>query len=273
MADTMEIHFFDYISVELLFVLTVLVMLLMLEVGFRFGSVKKSKKVKAQTAQVRALMGATLGLLAFMLAFTFATAQDHFESRIQLQVDEALMLKKAFMQADRFSEPVRSDFRELLIEYTDGRTELRTAVRDRDRARIFALLNRSEAIQLELWAEARQFEALSQAGLEESGAASGFMPMVLSLMELQTRRVETALVNRIPVVIWLTLYFTAIMSMIVVGYQAGLTEKRSPVATFSRALACSDVMMLIMDLDRPLQSLFELDVTVMDHLLGVLRKQ
>jgi hypothetical protein len=28
--------------------------------------------LKAQTAQVRALMGATLGLLAFMLAFTFS---------------------------------------------------------------------------------------------------------------------------------------------------------------------------------------------------------
>ena len=48
----MEIHFFDYVSVELLFVLTVVLMLLMLEVGFRFGSMKKSKKVKAQTAQV-----------------------------------------------------------------------------------------------------------------------------------------------------------------------------------------------------------------------------
>ena len=269
----MEIHFFDYISVELLFVLTVLVMLLMLEVGFRFGGVNKPKKVKAQTAQVRALMGATLGLLAFMLAFTFATAQDHFESRIQLQVDEALVLKKAFMQADRFSEPTRSGIRASLMEYTDGRAELRKAVRTRDRTLNFELLNRSEEIQLELWTEARQYEALSQAGLEESSAAGGFMSMVLSLMELQTRRVEAALVNRIPVVIWLTLYFTAIMSMIVVGYQAGLTEKRSPVATFSLALAFSAVMMLIMDLDRPLQSLFELDVTVMDQLAAFMRKQ
>jgi hypothetical protein len=269
----MEIHFFDYLSVEVLFVLTVLVMLLMLEAGFRFGSVNKAKKVKAQTAQVRALMGATLGLLAFMLAFTFATAQNHFESRIQLQVDDALVLKKAFMQADRFSEPVRSDVRELLLEYTGGRAELREAVRTRDRALLYSLLERSEAIQLELWSAARQYETLSQSGLEASSVAGGFMPMVLSMMELQTRRVEAALVNRIPLVIWLTLYFTAVMSMIVVGYQAGLTEKRSPVATFSLALAFSAVMMLIMDLDRPLQSLFELDVTVMDQLAAFMRKQ
>ena len=89
---------------------------------------------------------------------------------------------------------------------------------------------------------------------------------VLRLMDMQTLRVQAALVNRIPVIIWLTLYFTALMSMIVVGYQAGLTKKRSPVATFSLVLAFSAVMALIMDLDRPLQSLFSLDVGVMEHL-------
>jgi hypothetical protein len=85
-------------------------------------------------------------------------------------------------------------------------------------------------------------------------------------------KAQTAQVNRIPVIIWLTLYFTAVMSMIVVGYQAGLTEKRSPVATISLALAFSAVMMLIMDLDRPLQSLFEFDVTVMKQLAVFMRK-
>jgi hypothetical protein len=92
------------------------------------------------------------------------------------------------------------------------------------------------------------------------------------LMDMHTQRVQAALVNRIPEIIWLTLYFTAVMSMIVVGYQAGLTEKRSPVATISLALAFSAVMMLIMDLDRPLQTLFEFDVTVMEQLEVFMRK-
>ena len=52
------------------------------------------------------------------------------------------------------------------------------------------------------------------------------------LMEVQTWRVQTAFVNGIPLVIWLTLYFPVVMSMIVLDYQAGLTERRSPVATF-----------------------------------------
>jgi tryptophan-rich sensory protein len=91
-------------------------------------------------------------------------------------------------------------------------------------------------------------------------------------MESQTRRLQAALVNRIPPIIWLTLYFTAMVSMIVVGYQAGLTEKRSPLATFSLALVFSAVMVLILDLDRPLQSLFALDTAVMDELAIFMQK-
>ena len=63
------------------------------------------------------------------------------------------------------------------------------------------------------------------------------------------------------------------MAMIVVGYQAGLTEKRSPVATFSLALSFSAVMILIMDLDRPLQSFFTLDITVLQQLAEFMRSQ
>ncbi len=86
-------------------------------------------------------------------------------------------------------------------------------------------------------------------------------------------RVTIGLGLLLPVIIWLTLYFTAVMSMIVVGYQAGLSLKRSPVATYSLALAFAAVMMLIMDLDRPLQSLFEIDGAVMEQLAIFMRSE
>ena len=39
--------------------------------------------------------------------------------------------------------------------------------------------------------------------------------------------------NRIPLTIWITLYLMAILSMVIMGYQAGLTDRRSPVATIT----------------------------------------
>lgn len=268
----MAVHFLDQFSIELLFLLTVLLMLFMLEVGYRFGRSEQTKKAKSQTAQVRALMGATLGLLAFMMAFTFATAQTHYENRIQLQIDEAILAKNAFMQADLAQEPFRSQARDLLLQYVEGRLQLRKMVSEKSEHGVFEVITRANEIQQELWSVGKKAHLPSQSMTGESTGSSDMSTSVLGLMNMQTQRLQAALINRIPVVIWLTLYFTAVMSMIVVGYQAGLTEKRSPIATFSLALAFSAVMILIMDLDRPLQSMFQIDVTVMEQLAAFMQK-
>jgi hypothetical protein len=269
----MNNHFLDQISIELLFFLTVILMLLMLESGYRFGLRAQENSANAQTAQVRALMGATLGLLAFMLAFTFSNAQTHFENRTQLQIDEAVVAKNAFMQADLAGEPLRTRAREMLLEYVDGRLELSNAVRQARASDVFPLLQRAEEMQLELWSLGMK-NGLSVDDLVDGPPNSdAFMASVLRLMDMHTYRVHAALVNRLPLIIWLTLYFTAVMAMIVVGYQAGLTLKRSPIATYSLALAFAAVMMLIMDLDRPLQSLFALDVSVMHQLAAFMRSE
>jgi hypothetical protein len=266
-------HFFDSLPIEFLFLLTVVFMLLMLEGGYRFGLGAHSKSAKAQTAQVRALMGATLGLLAFMLAFTFSNAQTHFENRMQYQIDEAVVAKKAFMQADIVAEPQRTRARELLLEYIDGRLEASNTIKDGRGADLFVLLQRAEEIQLELWSLTSKNKLSADGTVDGSAKSEDLMNSVLSMMDMQTYRIQAGLVNRMPVVIWLTLYFTAVMAMIVVGYQAGLSLKRSPIATYSLALAFAAVMILIMDLDRPVQSLFAIDVQVMEQLAVFMRKE
>jgi hypothetical protein len=258
----MNNHLLDALSVEVLFVLTFLLMVLGLELGFQSGQRAKGKWVEEQAAQVRALMAATLGLLAFMLAFTFSVAQNHFESRIQLQIDEANLARDAFMQADLYSEPMRTQARQLLLEHVEGRVTLNEKVREKRGDQVLQLLNRANGIHLQLWA----------LGIEGRGSETqGMTQSVLGLMGMQTRRVQAALANRIPLIIWLTLYFTAAVAMIVVGHQAGLARSRSPVATYSLALAFSAVMSLISDLDRPFQNLFEVDVTVMRELAEFMR--
>lgn len=257
-----ETHFLDSISIGALFVLSILLMISMLELGLRFGRRKEAKQSKAQIAQVRALMGATLGLLAFMLAFTFSGSQQHFENRAQLQIDEAVLAKHAFLQAD-FLDAVERDYaRQLLLEYVEDRVDVIDAVKSRQGHKVLATLARGTELQQQLWV----------LGVDSTAAgANSFAMSVQGLIEMQTRRVNAALVNRIPLIIWLSLFFTASVAMLVTGYQAGLTAARSPLATYSLAVAFSAVMMLTMDLDRPLQSLFEIDVTVMQQLADYMR--
>jgi hypothetical protein len=58
---------FDLIPLWMVLLGSVISLVAFIEVGIKLGSNIKGKTVKAQTAQVRAIMGASLGLLAFML--------------------------------------------------------------------------------------------------------------------------------------------------------------------------------------------------------------
>ena len=183
------------------------------------------------------------------------------------------MAKNVFMQADIAGELLHTQARELLLEYVDGRLEINNMVRQANENEVFLLLKRAEDIQLELWSLGMKSHHSVGEAVGGSPKNDEFMTSVLSLMDMHTYRIQASLVNRIPEVIWLTLYFTAVMSMVVVGYQAGLTVKRSPIATYSLALAFSAVMILIMDLDRPMQSFFAIDVAVMEQLADFMRIQ
>jgi len=240
-------------------------MLLCIEVGFRIGGRPQALQAKAQQSQVRAIMGAALGLTAFMLAFTFAMAQSHYEARIQAMLEETRFANDAFMQAEFMPEPARTRSRSLLRAYLGDRLTIHDLAQEGRVAEMLPLIERAESLQRAMWelsvAQARQ-EA--DAGADRRLRAP-FMQSVIGLMDVHAARIEATVLNRIPFVIWLTLYLTGGLSMIIMGYQAGLVGKRSPVATFTLALAFSAVLMLITDLDRPVMSLFDIDDRVVEQ--------
>ena len=92
-----------------------------------------------------------------------------------------------------------------------------------------------------------------------AGQADALKASVIALTDIHYTRLHAGLMNRIPLTIWITLYLMAILSMVIMGYQAGLTDRRSPVATITLAVAFSAVIVLITDLDRPVMSFFEVN--------------
>jgi len=261
-------HFFDLIPIWLLLIGTVLLMALFIEYGFRLGNRHRASPKKAQTAQVRAIMGAGLGLLAFTLAFTFNTGQSHYEARVQDLAEEARIARITFMQADLLEEPRRSKARKLLKDYVELRPDSRDPNDKPTPERLAELLEKAEKYQHELW--------LLAVGADETVAGdapyvqnSSFTNSVLALTDIHYKRLHSAVMNRIPLTIWMTIYLMAVLSMIIMGYQAGLTERRSPVATLTLAIAFSSVIVLIADLDRPVMSFFKIN----DQLLVELYQQ
>ena len=252
-------HFFDLIPIWVLLIGTILIMILFIEYGFRLGKSAQATAKKAQTSQVRAIMGAGLGLLAFMLAFTFSTAQTHFEARVQNLAEEARIARNAFMQAELLKEPRRSQAKLLLKDYVKLRSGSRKLTGPEVKEQIAEFIQKSEQIQAQLWSLAAQSHQQAKSKKTDAKENDLFMVSVLTLTDIHFTRLHSAVMNRIPFTIWMTLYLMAALSMIIMGYQAGLTDRRSPVATITLAVAFSAVIILITDLDRPIMSFFDIN--------------
>ena len=66
------------------------------------------------------MVAATLGLLAFILAFTFGLAASRFDSRMQVLLDEANAIGTTYLRAGMLPEQGKQ-IRALLREYADAR--------------------------------------------------------------------------------------------------------------------------------------------------------
>ena len=255
-------NFLDQLPLGVIFAAGAIGQVIFIELGFRYGASQQGKGRKAQLAQVRAIMGASLGLLAFMLAFTFSAAQQHFEERTRAYMLEVSAIDSAYRGADLIEAGNREQAQDLLRHFAKLRVRTVNAVRADDTETVVDLIRESERIHDLLWGIAESSMEGASGG-EDTGI---FAQSVLAMVNAHDARLQAALFNRIPPVIWIALFAMALLSMLVTGYQAGLTGTRSQLATWTLAITFAGVMTLITDLDRPNMTLFNIDQQLMVEL-------
>ena len=216
------------------------------------SDLRKKRSADEPEAPSAGMVGATLGLLAFMLAFTFGLAGTRFEARRQLVQTEANAISTAYLRADLLPEPMHTDAQALLKEYVDARLAAT------DPGKIAESISKSEEIQKRLWSQ-----AVLAIQKEKSVVTSLFSQSVNQLIELHSQRVTAGLRSRIPAAIWLGLYLVLILAMAAVGYQNGMASKRRPIVMVTLVCGFSIVMFLIADLDRPGQGYLQVNQEAM----------
>jgi hypothetical protein len=226
-----------------LLVITIFAVLASMEVGYLLGKRRwrRDQKKSEHDPQIGTLVGAMLGLLAFILGFTFSLSSSYFESRRAEVLKESNAIGTAYLRTGFLTDPIRSESRKLLREYVNLRM---VAV---DPKKMKDAIVRSEQIHDALWAQA---EGIPRTG--PVSVLSGLYVQALNeVIDIHSERLMEGFHKKIPQMIWFALYFVMIASMIAVGYQFGLDGARSLLITFSLALTFSAVMMLIADLDNP----------------------
>ena len=230
----------DVLPLWALFILILLVVLVSVEFGYRLGKYRRSRREEEKEAPLGTMVGATLGLLAFVLAFTFGLAAQRFDTRRQVLLDEANAIGTTYLRSGMLPEG-GPEVRDLLREYVAARLD---AVQP---GKLAGGLRRSEDIQQKIWTETENIGNKNP----NSIVVGLFVQSVNQMIDLHAARMQAGTRSRIPGAIWLGLLTVAVLSLAAMGYFEGLTGTRRSLAVFAVAIAFSVVIELIADLDRP----------------------
>ncbi|MEH6517515.1 MAG: hypothetical protein V7742_12580 [Halioglobus sp.] len=223
------------------------------EVGFRTGVSRSNKPDFDNETQISAMTGANLGLLAFLLAFTFSMAAGHFDARKQIILDEAKSISTAYLRTSLLPGEASTRIGGLLRDYTAVRSSVVQGVD------VIVVIRKSKLLQAQMWQEV---EALVAAG-DLTVMHSLLIQSINQVFDAHEDRVAAGLHNRIPPTIWVALYSVLLLSMLGMGFHSGIKGSRSPVPTTALALSFSMVLFLIADLDRPDAGLVTPDQTAL----------
>jgi hypothetical protein len=233
----------DALPLPAVFLLIVALVLLSIEGGFRLGLYRRRRHEQEKEAPVGAMVGSTLGLLAFVLAFTFGMAASRFDARKSLVLEEANAIGTTYLRAAMLPES-EDEVRGLLRQYVDGRL---AAVQSGDAMKVVNALQQSEALQSQMWTLAT---AAGKAH-PNSIVVGLFVESLNDVIDLHSKRVSAGLRNRIPGPIWASLFVMTALSLGAMGYHSGLAGPTRSLAIFAVAIAFSAMIGLIVDLDRP----------------------
>lgn len=247
---------FDRFSIWWVLFGTMGLMLSCIEIGIWRGK-RRLRSGKGKLEVSGAMVAAVMGLLSFLLAFTFNAAATRAETRKALVVKEANAIEQAWLRAGLLEEAPRGALRGLLRDYVDVRVKAVLGEMAMPEA-----LRQSSALHDRMWAFAEE-----AARREPGSIAAGLLVQSLNeVIDLHLERVTMGIRNRVPPTIWATLYLLLIAAMIMLGAQIGQSEARHFDLEIAIAITFSTVLFLITDLDRPQEGLLRVSQEAMVEL-------
>jgi hypothetical protein len=227
-----------------------LIVLVPVFLGRLYGLYHIKKSPDLQNAPVGTVVAAAFGTMAFLLAFIFQITANRYADRKELLLDEVTNIRKTYLQAGLLSDPMRSDTRKLLVEYTNVRAGI-----GRDTSKLDFAINRSQVILDTLWSFAEKLAAQDRS----SEVYALFTTSINDLVDNYNQRITMTFEYRLPNAILWILSLVSVFSMFSLGYQFGITGRGSLKINIVLAMVYTVIMFLIISLDRPEAGLARLD--------------
>lgn len=224
------------------------------ELGFRYHRRFGGAGGADDESQV---LSTALLVLALLLGFTFSMALSRYDERRQLVVQEANDIGTAWLRAGLVPAPQGPALQAALVDYAQVRVSSPLPHETERLARAAALRNR-------VWSLA----ASAQGQLDGARAAS-LVSAVNAVLDTGTQR-EKAVAARVPGEVILLLVIFAAVACFLLGYVLDAHGHHHRLASGILFLLMSLTIMLILDLDRPVDGAILVDQSAMTALVASL---
>lgn len=246
----MRFEWLYQVSVAVIYPATLILILGAGEIANRIGL--RFRGSEKHAADFGILAGAALGLLALLLAFAFSISLARYDTRRDLVLEEANAIGSAANFALMLPEPAQSSVLRLMRDYAAVRVGLGVPY---DPAKLRSDIARSLELQAQLWREA---VVLTDAA-PRSLPVYRFVGSLNEINNIHETRLS-ALRAHIPAEVMLVLLFVSVVAIGFAGYHAGVNGARRRLATLLMAFTIAELMVMIIDLDRPARGLIRVSV-------------
>ncbi|MGC2057137.1 MAG: hypothetical protein WA653_02695 [Candidatus Sulfotelmatobacter sp.] len=237
-------------------------MLLLLEIGRRFGVKRRPKESDGERGSLGTIEGAVFALFGLLMAFTFSGAASRFNEKRMMIAEEANTIETAYLRL-RLVPESEPKLQELFRRYVDSRLEtyrrlpnMKAAGRE---------MANSKAIQEEIWNEAVAATRLPSSHI---AAAWLLLPALNSMIDITTTR-TMALQQHPPRIIYALLFGLGLICSLLAGYRMAVGQQRSWLHILGFSLITVIVIYVFLDIEYPRTGLIRLEAS--DQVLVALR--
>jgi hypothetical protein len=241
-----------------------LVLLVCLEIGRRFGRRRLARHGADARRGLGAVEGAVFGLLGLLLAFSFSAAADRFEEQRQLSLQEANAIRTAYRRLDLLPAETQPQLRAAFSRYLDARKALYARFARRESTN-GAIAGAALLLRDDLWTPA--VEASRKADNAEVMTVT--LPAINEMSDLTLMRIA-AIRTHDPGIILGFLMGLVMICSVLAGSASAEAAGRSWIHIISFAAVLSVSVYSIADYEYWWLGLIKVDAA--DEVLEVLRK-
>jgi len=241
-------------------------MLVLLEVGRRFGVRRRPKESEGERGGLGTVEGAVFALFGLMIAFTFSGAASRFNEKRMLIAEEVNCIETAYLRLHLLSHAAQPALQQLFRRYIDSRIE--TYRRLPNMAAAEMEMAESRKIQEEVWNQ-----AVAATVLPDSNPSSGLLLLsaINNMIDIATTR-TMALQIHPPRIIYALLFGLGLICSLLAGFRMSSGQHRSWLHILGFAVLTVTIVYVMLDVEYPraglirLESADQLLVNVREHM-------